>query len=318
MTENSKAIIVLCSHLCTGENIFPYEPSHWSKFADKLKELNLIPADVINFKIDELRKYFDEEESNRIYNLNKRSASIFFEINKYKELGINVVTRADKNYPKNLKLKLGKLCPPLFYYVGNLDLCNLESIGFVGSRTISNNDELLTKILVENAVKENYAIVSGGAKGIDITASHHALNIGAYVVEYISDSLLKKIKNKETINAIRNNKLVILSLSKPDAGFNTGLAMSRNKYIYSQSKATVVIKSDFEKGGTWAGATESLRKKYSVLFCNDNKHYKGNAALIEKGAIPINEFYNFNKNEINILELNNKDKPEVKQYSLFD
>lgn len=37
-------------------------------------------------------------------------------------------------------------------------------------------------------------------------------------------------------------------------------AMGRNKVIYALSKATLVVASDEDSGGTWSGATEALKR----------------------------------------------------------
>ena len=60
--------------------------------------------------------------------------------------------------------------------------------------------------------------------------------------------------------------------------------MERNKYIYAQSDATVVVHSDMEKGGTWAGALECLKHHWATVYTWDNKTYPGNQKLISLGA----------------------------------
>ena len=65
--------------------------------------------------------------------------------------------------------------------------------------------------------------------------------------------------------------------------------MMRNKYIYAQSEATVIVKSDYNKGGTWNGATENLRNQWALTLCRNHPSYPGNKALIEKGAIPVGD-----------------------------
>ena len=65
--------------------------------------------------------------------------------------------------------------------------------------------------------------------------------------------------------------------------------MMRNKYIYAQSEATLVIKADYNKGGTWSGASENLRNRWTLTLCRNQPSYPGNKALIEKGAIPIDD-----------------------------
>lgn len=311
--QNSEAIIILCSHLCVGKDVKPFEPSEWSKLADKLIVNNLTPMDLVNMNIEELNKYFSSEEAERILRLVERSTSLFFEVNKLRESGVEIVTRADSRYPKILKRKLKKSCPPLFYYIGDLEICNKKAIGIVGSRNIDEDDEKFTRDLVKKINDNGYAIVSGGARGIDSVSVEASLKNNCYGIEYVADSLLKKIRKKDTIDAIRKGKLLILSASKPDAGFNVGMAMGRNKFIYAQSEATIAIKSDYKKGGTWTGAIDALKKGYCTVLCRYNPNSKGNIGLIDNGAIAIDENWNCEFEKQSLKEIEKDKLDEVKK-----
>ena len=258
MTDNSKAIAVFCSALAVGDGVKPLEPRKWSEIAAKLMEQNKQPADLLNYTkqdfITELGA--PEEQAEQMEKLLNRSAALAFEISKYENTGIEIVTRADKSYPLKLKRKLGNHCPPLFYCAGNMELLSHPVIGFVGSRNIGPKDEEFTRKIVHTIAQNQYGVVSGGAKGIDSVSADEAQNLGLPVIEYISDSMLRKLRNAKTLTSIQNGSMVILSEVKPDAGFNAGMAMARNKYIYAQSEATVVVRSDLNQGGTWSGATE--------------------------------------------------------------
>lgn len=74
----------------------------------------------------------------------------------------------------------------------------------------------------------------------------------------------------------------------PGARFTVGFAMCRNKYIYTLAKYAVVVSASSGKGGTWAGATENLKYKWTPLFvrAGDNMP-EGNQLLIEKGGVPL-------------------------------
>jgi predicted Rossmann fold nucleotide-binding protein DprA/Smf involved in DNA uptake len=85
-----------------------------------------------------------------------------------------------------------------------------------------------------------------------------------------------------------------MSVAKPDAGFSVEIAMARNRLIYAQSAGTVVVKSEYNKGGTWSGAVENLTKRWCPIFCWNNAKYKGNMELIGKGAIPVDESWDGN------------------------
>ena len=83
-------------------------------------------------------------------------------------------------------------------------------------------------------------------------------------------------------------RLVLISPYDPAAGFNVGHAMQRNKLIYALADAALVVTSDFEKGGTWAGAIEQLERLHFVPVFVRNGAYagKGNSALLNRGGKP--------------------------------
>jgi predicted Rossmann fold nucleotide-binding protein DprA/Smf involved in DNA uptake len=64
--------------------------------------------------------------------------------------------------------------------------------------------------------------------------------------------------------------------------------MGRNKIIYGLARVTVVVASSQGEGGTWAGATEAIRKRYGrVAVWIGPGAGPGNAALVKAGAAPI-------------------------------
>ena len=110
LNNNSKAIIIFCSHLCLGNKMQPYTAKEWTDIADKLLEKRIQPYQLLSFTDTDFRDIlnFSQNDIFRIKNLINRSSSISFEINKYANMGINIVTRADEHYPKAIKMSLGK------------------------------------------------------------------------------------------------------------------------------------------------------------------------------------------------------------------
>ena len=291
MDRNSMAIIALCSHLCAGEGIKPLEPSELTGLAEKLTDMGCELYELLSFsKVDfEAKLGLLDHEALRVTRLIERIGSIGFEIEKYANMGINIMTRADAHYPMMLKKKLGKSCPPIFYYAGNPALTDNKCIGFVGSRSVCLNDETFTAATVRKVNANGCLVVSGGAKGVDSISSYTSIANGSCSVEYVSDSLVRRIKPSTAVSALVNNRLLLMSAVNPDSRFYAGYAMMRNNFIYAQSEGTVVVKSDYNKGGTWGGAVACLRKRLCSIYCWNNPEYKGNIELIKRGAIPIDE-----------------------------
>lgn len=84
----------------------------------------------------------------------------------------------DEDYPHRLKkMRESKLItiPSVLFYKGNTELLNQKSIGFTGSRKVSESGIRITAAAVSQLVKSEIAIVSGYAKGVDLTAHTTAL-----------------------------------------------------------------------------------------------------------------------------------------------
>jgi len=66
--------------------------------------------------------------------------------------------------------------------------------------------------------------------------------------------------------------------------------MGRNKIIYGLSDYTIVVSSEFQTGGTWAGATEALKTSSCAVFVRDGEKVpKGNRELLKLGANAVPE-----------------------------
>lgn len=312
MNENSQAIIILCSHLCPPEGINPLSISEWSKVAEALMNHKLEPKDLLDFTGYEIDSLFagtgiKDITSERLMRLMDRSAGLFAEVSRYESEGIKIYTRADKEYPVKLKQKLKQKCPPLFYCAGDISIAEIKVVGYAGSRDIDSDDEEFTRKTVMKTCSYRHGVVSGGAKGVDSTAAQTAFEANMPLIEYIAGGLSAMMKKKVIRESVIAKKRLILSEVNPDAGFSVGSAMSRNKYIYAQSEASVIIKSDLGNGGTWTGAIENLKHKWCKLFCRDI-NYPGNVELIRQGAIPIKEDWN---GDINIKNENHHGQIEI-------
>jgi len=300
INDNLQATLLLCCFFNKNEvgKFKPLTPTEYGPFSRWLHEKKFTPADLLKIKKEVLDLWVDPKgkvSSERIDSLLSRGTSMGFALEKWSKVGVWVISRADADYPRLLKTKLKDLAPPVLFGTGNKALLNTMGIGFVGSRAIDNEDEVFTEAKVQLAVKQEYIVVSGGAKGVDQVSMLSALKAGGGCLGVLADSLFRSSASKAYREYLANQQLVLVSPFYPEAGFNTGNAMARNKYIYILSKAVVVVKSDFNKGGTWAGAKENLKKGWSAPLIR-NIEYAGNQELIKLGGYPIDDdFDDFNR-----------------------
>lgn len=204
-----------------------------------------------------------------------------------------------------------KKAPPILFYAGNLELAKKIGIAIVGSRNVDDEGIEFTKKLVQKAANEKLIIYSGGARGVDTISEMTALHSGSAVVSFLSDSLLSRIKKQEVIKYLIAGTLLLFSDVKPDVGFTAARAMNRNKYIYASAYGAFVIESDYNKGGTWNGAIESIKNDYTKTLIWNNKKYNGNLKLIENGGIP------YEMTEESIYSIITKKEQNFEQLDLF-
>jgi len=87
-----------------------------------------------------------------------------------------------------------------------------------------------------------------------------------------------------------DGRLVLVTPYAPTAGFSVGAAMGRNKVIYGLAEFGVVVSSDYQTGGTWAGAVEALKAGWCPVFVREGADVpKGNRELLKQGAVALPE-----------------------------
>lgn len=317
-TNDSLAIILLCSNLAINykvDDVKPFTTVEWSKFAKILFNSSLKrPASLFNLSKEDIEKelLINSKEAERISKLLSKAGQLTFELNNLHNYGIKILTRADEQFPKILKERLKDKCPPIIYYCGDLSILDNKLIGVVGSRNIDEHGLEFTKKLSKKIVVDGYSVVSGGAKGVDGISQSEVLNNGGKAAIFIAESMISKIRKKEIREAITSKKLLIMSAINPSSGFTVYSAMDRNKYIYALSDITIVVSSDFNKGGTWSGATENIKNQWVPVAARFDKFIpRGNKELFKLGAIKFdNNSFNMDFKEL----ASNKQIKEIATY----
>lgn len=287
-TDNEMSVILLCSQLGLEEKegVSPLSLGQWNAFLDNLIRCGLEPKVILENCQDVKNMGYDDQELERIKRLADRGASVAFALDDYEKRGIHTITLLNDKYPVMLKSKLKTKKPPVLFYAGDIELAGKVGIGVVGSRNLSVAGADFIGKLVEKAVGERMVIYSGGARGADSVAENTAMATGGAAVEFLADSLATKIKKKDISQRIIGRNMLLISDYLPTAGFSAARAMNRNKYIYGSAYGTFVAESDYNTGGTWAGATEAMKQGYGKVLVWKDSGCEGNKRLIEAGGIP--------------------------------
>jgi predicted Rossmann fold nucleotide-binding protein DprA/Smf involved in DNA uptake len=234
----------------------------------------VVGADLVEAKL----------EPGRIEGLLARGAAMAPATGKWLRSGLWIVSRSDEAYPRRLKKKLGHEAPALLFGAGEAELLDAGGLAIVGSRNASEAELDFARDVAARCARDGIAVVSGGARGVDSAAMQGAGAMAGRVIGVLADSLLRASLNRENRLGIEEGRLVLISPFSPEAGFNAGNAMQRNRYIYALSDYALVVQSDYEKGGTWAGAAENLKAGWVPLFVRNDPDSRGIAGLLKRGA----------------------------------
>ena len=288
MSSDTKAVVLLCCHFAKRTTIAPLTPSEYRKVALCLWKEKKRPADLITDS--NLLEIVSKETSLdliRLRNLISRGVEMGIALEEWDRHGIWIVSKADLNYPDNFRVHLKHSNPPLLFGIGNPRLLSRGGLAVVGSRNVDEAGLAFTQNIAQLTAENSKTLISGGARGVDTVAMETVLKLNGSAVGILSDNLLKTSLVPLYRKAISQDRLALISPYYPTAPFSVGNAMGRNKLIYSLADYTVVVSSDYNKGGTWNGAKEELRRdNHKKVFVRIEPNCpEGNKRLLELGAI---------------------------------
>src|SRR5664279_3266218 len=264
LSQDSQAILLLTAPLMTGrmepstDLLTPGEYGHLVVF---LHEVQRNPGDLLTADADSLlRQCQGVVDSDRLRRLLARGFLLSQAVERWQTRAIWVVTSTDASYPHRFTERLKDDAPAVLYGCGEAPILETGGLAVIGSRNATPELLAYTEHLGQLAANAQQKVVSGGARGIDQASKRGALETGGTVVGMLADSLERAVLNREYRSPLMEGQLVLVSPYDPMAGFNVDNAMQRNKLIYALADAALVISSDYQKGGAWAGAVEQLTK----------------------------------------------------------
>lgn len=287
MTDDTKAVLLLCGYLNKAGTDKPLSLAEYSRVVHWLVQSQLRPADLLQEIDVESIAAATQIGSERLAGLLKRGVALAFAVEEWERNGIWVISRSDADYPEKLKKHLKGSAPPVLFGTGDIRLFDQPGLGMVGSRNVDSSGESFARQVAERCARNGLAVVSGGARGVDQISMSAAAEAGGIAIGALAENLLKKSVEREARELIADGRLVLLSPYHPKASFSVGNAMGRNKLIYGLADYTLVVSTDYKKGGTWAGAEEELNRsnRRTVFVRIDQECPAANRKLLEIGAI---------------------------------
>lgn len=304
VSDNTKVSLLLCGRFSSREEVNPLTDAQYNLLALALCDLKLQPSDLLADghvvrDVWEKAAALRETQGSRvtpvpleaIQALLQRGMALASSLTEWANRGIWVLGRSDDAYPKRYRERLGIHAPVLLYGAGEKRLLAGGGLAVVGSRDIAPSTTAFVQNAVAECVRAGMPIVSGGARGVDQTSMRSAFENGGTVIGVLAADLARAVCDSQNRDNLMEGRSLLMSPFHPAAHFDVGNAMARNKYIYAMADYALVAQSTPDGGGTWAGATEELKRKHpmpvfvhidsepSVASQND-----GNRKLLEEGC----------------------------------
>ncbi|MCW5212613.1 DNA-protecting protein DprA [Desulfobulbus sp. TB] len=322
LTEDTKAIILLCGVFGKDRSAKPLSLTEYSSLVRWLIRVKMRPENLLQKETIPEASMGSGIDKQRLESLLGRGVQLGFAVEEWQRNGIWIISRSDADYPARYKSHLKDKAPPLLFGVGNRSLLNEGGLGIVGSRNVDQEGEAFTRQVAELCAYNRMLVVSGGARGVDQISMTAALEAGGATIGVLAENLLKKSIERKYRHAIADRRLLLISPYHPNARFTVGTAMGRNKLIYAMADYGLVVSAEHKKGGTWAGATEELKREDSrpIFVRTGSNAPQGNEKLLKLGAIAWTDSIKKENYREQLAEIagNARPKNKVKQSSLFD
>jgi len=258
------------------------------------------------------KEYMVKEEEIEFLNIAKSQvANYSFVAEDLLEQGYKIIPITSDEYPTTVKKNLKYNSPVIFYAKGNTALLNEKCVAIVGSRNAKPISLTFTDNIAKASAEREMTVVSGYAKGVDREALEACVAVGGTSIIVLPQGITTFGTGFKALHKyISTGKVVVVSAFAPTAPWSVAFAMARNPIIYAFADEIYVAESD-NKGGTFAGVTDGLRKNRVIYVRQaESKEKCANQQLINMGAIAVDI-------NGNIAEVNISKAKTYKEMSLF-
>ena len=260
MTPREQGFLLLTSQLGNPERKV-LTPPQLRELTRRMASAPRCPEDRDLELGDLLALGYGREMAMRILALLEEQELLEYYVNRGKKAGCVPITRVSPEYPAALRIRLGGEAPGVLWARGDLSILDTPGIALVGSRDLNPENRRFAAEAGRQAAIQGLTLISGNARGADVTAQNACLRAGGKVISIVADSLAS--------HSVKENVLY-LSEDGFDEEFSAQRALRRNRCIHTLGSLVLVAQANLQKGGTWDGTSNNLRFGWNRVCCFDD------------------------------------------------
>ncbi|MEN8637996.1 DNA-processing protein DprA [Pseudoalteromonas distincta] len=236
------------------------------------------------------------------------------QISMVKKLGHYLICYLDHQFPKSLKATHD--APILLFCHGDIDLLNRDSVTVIGTRSPTAHGEVITKRVTDWAVKNDWVVTSGLAKGVDTLAHKQCIESGGKTISVMAQGLNKVYPaiNKKLASSIVESGGLLITEYIYDGYVGKSNFVERDRIQAGLSKAVILVQSGLNGGSLHA--SRAILKYYRPLVVvgqsksdalANEENIKANQVLLSNNNLERSNLLKVTLEQTNnIFRLNNK------------
>ena len=254
----------------------------------QIKEMGYTLVDFVTASTYKMTNEFglDSNIAHAIKNAQENADRLYEELQKNK---IEIIIKGAPEYPSHILKILKETSPPILFVKGNINLLSTKSIGFCGSRNVSEKGIQIACECSAELSKKGINIVSGYARGVDSTTHKSALSSGGTTIFVLAEGILQFKEKKEIHEYLSTDNYLVISEFQPRLPWKAHNAMQRNRTICGLSRALVLIESG-KRGGTFEAGKTALNLQlplFVVEYAHPSISAEGNGYFLQRGAFAL-------------------------------
>ena len=141
---------------------------------------------------------YDQQAATHILTLLSQEALLERYIQKAAEMDCAPITRLTSTYPLRLRQRLKLNCPGALWSKGDMSFLSMPAISLVGSRDLQPENRVFAREVGKQAALQGFVLISGNARGADLTAQESCLEHDGKVISIVADrpSFIKSAPNE--------------------------------------------------------------------------------------------------------------------------